>query len=158
MRKRKRGVSLPQVVIILGLVGLLTACAGLQFKLKTENKLAIAKEGGYQVMFRLLKEMPEGEAKEKLKANSELEFTAIREELDNEGLAIDAAYLKAKLYTWIEKGLTELKTSKLSEEDKRLILKTQDFFALEGGYEATPDQRILGMAFCDGVLEAVGKL
>lgn len=152
--RRKRGVSLLEIILIIGLVGLLTACGTLRFKLKVENKLATAQEAGYQIMFRVLKEIPEGETKERLKVTSEVEFRTIRADLDNEELPIDATYLKSKLYTWIKKGLDDFGTS-MSEADKRLILKTRDFFALEGGYEATPEQRIVGQAFCDGVLEVL---
>ena len=143
-------------VFILVLLIFMVGCGTIQFKLKVENKLAVAKEAGYQIMFRVLKEMPEGETKERLKANTEIEFAVIRKDLNNEELPINASYLKAKLYTWIDKATKEL--GLIEGEDARLIMKTQDFFALEGGYEATPEQRVIGMAFCDGVLEAMEKL
>jgi hypothetical protein len=153
--RNKKGFSLLQLLLVLFLVGLLVSCQGLQFKLKVENKLALAKEGGYQIMARVLKNVPEGEAKERLKASAETEFRKIRADLDNPELIIDASYLKSKLYNWIDTGLAEIATG-LSEEDRRLFLRTQDFFALEGGYEATPEQRVIGIAFCDGVLEGLG--
>lgn len=142
-----------KVAIVSLLLIFMVGCAGLQFKVKVENKLGIAKEVGYQLMTRVLKELPEGETKEKLKANTEIEFAVIRKDLDNEELPINASYLKAKLYTWIDRATKEL--GLIEGEDARLIMKTQDFFALEGGYEATPEQRVIGMAFCDGVLEAI---
>ena len=146
-----------KLFIISLLLVFMVGCGTLQFKMQVENKLVIAKESGYQLMFRALKEIPEGETKERLKVSAETEFTIIYKDLDNADLAIDAAYLKNKLYGWIAVTLRDFNLS-LSEEDARLILKTQDFFALEGGYEATAEQRGIGMAFCDGVLEALKPL
>lgn len=154
VRRKTRDIA---ALFILVLLIFMVSCANLQFKVGVENKLVIAKESGYQLMFRALKEIPEGATKEKLKVNAEAEFNIIYKDLDNEELAIDAAYLKNKLYSWIAVTLRDFNLS-LSQEDTRLILKTQDFFALEGGYEATAEQRVIGMAFCDGVLEALKPL
>ena len=69
--------------ILLALFIFMVGCGTLQFKMQVENKLVIAKESGYQLMFRALKEIPDGETKERLKVSAETEFTIIYKDFDH---------------------------------------------------------------------------
>lgn len=152
------------LIAIMAIMGLMIGCAGLKVHLQLENKCAIAKEGGYQVttlMFKqLAKEVAEGivdsDLLAEMKAALNKEMLDIKGDLKNPELVIDATWIKHKIYDWIDHALTIIPPP-VDPDLMRLILKTQDFFGFIGGYEATPEQRAVGMAFCDGVLESLTK-
>lgn len=161
--KRKTTI-LAAIMLVVALTAgtMMVGCAGFQFKpgVGLEQKLAIAKEGGWQMGYRLMK-LAEKEKWEDLGEMKEFlvnRFTGLSEDLGDPAIVIDADYMKVELFVWIGQGLEQF-GSDIPLEDRRVVQTSQNFFFFEcpegEECEATPEQRVLGQAFCDGMVEGI---
>lgn len=142
------------VILLVGLV----ACADLKVRF---NKPAMAREGGFQIAQAVLKYTPEGQ-QEGWHGYLATSFPSIKAQLENPAQVIMADWLKMVLYQAIDTMLHAIEIP-LDEDILDLIRRSQEFFYFECegadsvGFlcEVTPEARVLGIAFCDGVIQAV---
>jgi len=159
---KQRTTILAAVILVVAWTAgtMMVGCRGFQFKpgVGLEQKLAIAKEGGWQMGFRYMKwgQKEQWEFFEATKRILITNLARISNDLGDPEKIINAEYLKVEIFNLIDYGLENFGTD-IPLEDRRLIQATQNFFYFDcpEGCEATPEQRVLGQAFCDGMIEGI---